>query len=112
MNYDNRNWKLLGRALETSPYSVPAVNRAQLLDDALALSFEGRLDFGVALAMTRFLLKEDDPVVWMSALRNLQDLYAYVSDDVVRLQLKVIIPKLLCNPLARFLPIDHQLYSN
>lgn len=67
VNYDSRNWELLADHLLSSPLQdeLPAITRAQLLDDALNLARAGILGYDVALNVTRYLAtKEMDYVPW------------------------------------------------
>jgi hypothetical protein len=75
VNYDNHNWNLLADHLLNSPLEneLPAVTRAQLLDDALNLARGGILGYSVALNMTRYLAtKEVDFVPWKSFHEHLR----------------------------------------
>lgn len=47
------------------------LNRAQLLDDAFDLARSGRLSYGTAMDLSRFLERETDFVVWYSFLDTL-----------------------------------------
>jgi aminopeptidase N len=47
---------------------IHAVNRAQLLDDALNLARAGVLNYRTALDLTQYLEKEVDYIPWYSAL--------------------------------------------
>jgi aminopeptidase N len=69
VNYDEKNWYLLIKYLESEDYEkIHAVNRAQLLDDALNLARAGILKYSTALELTRYLEKEVDYIPWYSAL--------------------------------------------
>jgi len=75
VNYDSHNWKLLADHLHNSPLQneLPAITRAQLLDDALSLARAGILGYDVALNMTRYLAtKEVDFVPWKSFHEHLR----------------------------------------
>ncbi|KAJ8889378.1 hypothetical protein PR048_008877 [Dryococelus australis] len=47
---------------------IPAVSRAQLLDDSLNLARAGILEYDVALNLTTYLSRETDYIPWYSAL--------------------------------------------
>ncbi|KAG8230708.1 hypothetical protein J437_LFUL009852 [Ladona fulva] len=80
VNYDERNWRLLSKALlgesEGGPKSpgketasfLPDVTRAQIIDDAFSLARGGRLNYSIALGVTRYLSKEKELVPWTAAL--------------------------------------------
>jgi len=89
VNYDDQNWNLLSQGLQTARKSIPALNRAQLLDDAFSLAFAHRLSLSTALNLTRFLKDEDDVVVWMSACKQLQHLYELVGSTTAYPKLQV-----------------------
>lgn len=75
MNYDTQNWALLaGHLLNSPPGDVlPAITRAQLLDDALNLARAGILGYDVALNMTRYLAtRENHYVPWKAVLENVR----------------------------------------
>ena len=80
VNYDNENWLLLARALANSHTSFGESTRIQLLNDVLALQKTGRLRLRIAFEMTKFLQKETDPVVWMSAVGLLDHLFLKYSE--------------------------------
>ncbi|XP_053976697.1 aminopeptidase N-like [Hylaeus volcanicus] len=72
VNYNKENWKLLSDYLQTENYDkIDPVNRAQLIDDALALARERRLNYTIALTVTKFLAKEKDYIPWTTAFRHL-----------------------------------------
>ncbi|KAI8928792.1 peptidase family M1-domain-containing protein [Entophlyctis helioformis] len=51
---------------------LPAIERAGLLSDVFALTFSGRLkDVTICLEFSKLLEKEDDPIVWKTALLDL-----------------------------------------
>jgi len=69
VNYDENNWLLLMDYLNSENYEkIHAVNRAQLLDDALNLARAGVLNYRTALDLTQYLEKEVDYIPWYSAL--------------------------------------------
>lgn len=68
VNYDEDNWKMLINYL-MSPYKfkkIGPINRAQLLDDALNLARAGKLDYKLALNLTRYLVHEKEFVPWQA----------------------------------------------
>ncbi|GLG93866.1 Uncharacterized protein GBIM_01196 [Gryllus bimaculatus] len=73
VNYDARNWALLAAALADRARfeRVGVINRAQLLDDALALARAGRLDYATALGVTRYLAHELEFLPWKAAFNAL-----------------------------------------
>lgn len=70
VNYDQRNWNLLTRYLQNPQKfkNIAPANRAQLIDDALNLARGGKLNYNVALNITKYLVHETEYVPWKSAL--------------------------------------------
>lgn len=72
VNYDERNWRMLINYLNTSDsnfQNIHRVNRAQLIDDALAFAQEEIINLDVLLNLTDYLANEDDYVAWYPAYR-------------------------------------------
>ncbi|KAE8751994.1 hypothetical protein FOCC_FOCC001157 [Frankliniella occidentalis] len=70
VNYDIRNWKMLGDYMLEYHQLVETVARAMLVDDALALSRSGRLDYPVALKFLDYLRLDVDLAPWEAARRG------------------------------------------
>lgn len=70
VNYDVNNWELIANYLQDPQnYSkIASTNRAQIVDDALTLARAGKLDYRIALNLTRYLVNENEYVPWRSAL--------------------------------------------
>lgn len=70
VNYDVHNWGLLANYLQDPRTfsKIVATNRAQIVDDALTLARAGKLDYRIALNLTRYLMNEFEYVPWRSAL--------------------------------------------
>ncbi|KAK3929902.1 Aminopeptidase-like protein AC3.5 [Frankliniella fusca] len=75
VNYDAANWALLTEALEQgsagSAAPAPALSdleRAGLVDDALALAGAGRLGYDVPLALLGALPRDGPSLAWVAAL--------------------------------------------
>lgn len=84
VNYDEENWLSLIEQLKKSPATIPALNRAQLIDDSLNLARAGKLNYSVALSLTDYLEKENDVIPWFAAMNGLN----YVLDHTRRGNLK------------------------
>ncbi|XP_011865488.1 PREDICTED: uncharacterized protein LOC105560735 [Vollenhovia emeryi] len=70
VNYDVENWQRLATYLNTKDYvNISAVNRAQLIDDALNLARAGHLEYKTALQVTLYLNRETDYIPWYAAVR-------------------------------------------
>lgn len=64
VNYDERNWKMIASSLNSNDFGkIPPLTRAQLLSDAFNLARSGRLNYRVALEMSKFLKRETDYLV-------------------------------------------------
>ncbi|XP_068233228.1 aminopeptidase N-like [Palaemon carinicauda] len=71
VNYDSNTWKLLNSQLKQDHSVIHAINRAQILDDALNLARAGVLDYPTALTTSSYLSNETEYVPWSSALDSL-----------------------------------------
>lgn len=82
VNYDDRNWKMLVDHLQNPGIfkNIGVLNRAQLLDDALNLARAGRLNYNVALNLTKYLAHEKDYVPWQTAFIAL----SYIDSMLVK----------------------------
>ncbi|XP_044317187.1 LOW QUALITY PROTEIN: aminopeptidase N [Drosophila rhopaloa] len=73
VTYDDRNWRLIGRALAfQNVSSIDRFTRAQLISDVLSLAGAGVVTYDLALSFLRNLHREDEFVVWQAAARNLR----------------------------------------
>ncbi|XP_066994962.2 aminopeptidase N [Anabrus simplex] len=73
VNYDTRNWLLLADHLDSDQYlSIPELNRALLLDDAMDLARAELLPYSIAFNVTRYLYRETHYIPWMAAFSNLE----------------------------------------
>nr|WAK99412.1 aminopeptidase N 2 [Spodoptera frugiperda] len=64
VNYEVSNWVALANALGEDHSVIHVLNRANLLDDAFNLARNGRLNYQVALSLSRYLVKEEDYIPW------------------------------------------------
>ncbi|XP_035252401.1 alanyl (membrane) aminopeptidase b [Anguilla anguilla] len=71
VNYDLENWNRLLIQLNTNHQVIPAINRAQLVDDAFNLARANKTSTTLALSTTRYLSSETEYMPWESALDNL-----------------------------------------
>ncbi|XP_064119504.1 aminopeptidase N-like [Macrobrachium nipponense] len=76
VNYDESSWAGIITNLKGTagiPTKIPATNRAQLIDDAMALAHAGKLKYETALDLTKYLYEfnaEDQYVPWSIARSN------------------------------------------
>ncbi|KAL9695058.1 hypothetical protein quinque_014343 [Culex quinquefasciatus] len=66
INYDEQNWKLLARALQSNISCMPRENRAQLLSDAFYFHEKGQLNKSVLFELLTFLSHETESLVLQS----------------------------------------------
>lgn len=83
VHYDARNWGLLVSALHHGPAlaQLHVMNRAQLLDDAHALSRAQYLPYETALEATAYLSSETQYLPWAVALAANVFLYDRLSNE-------------------------------
>ncbi|XP_066504679.1 alanyl (membrane) aminopeptidase b, tandem duplicate 1 isoform X2 [Hoplias malabaricus] len=79
VNYDTDNWERLLKTLQTTPESIPVLNRVQLIDDAFNLARAQIIPTTLALRTTQYLSNETEYMPWKSALDNLD--YFYLMFD-------------------------------
>lgn len=67
VNYDEENWQRIIDFLDSEDFEkIPAVNRAQLIDDAFNLAKADKLKYEIPLALSRYLKRETDYLPWYS----------------------------------------------
>uniref|UniRef100_A0AAG5CN50 Aminopeptidase N n=1 Tax=Anopheles atroparvus TaxID=41427 RepID=A0AAG5CN50_ANOAO len=81
VNYDEKLWNLIIRALWTNNTVIHRVNRAQLIDDAFNNARSGRLDYEIALSLLQYLSNEHDYAPWAAANRNLRILDVQLAES-------------------------------
>ncbi|RLU27560.1 hypothetical protein DMN91_001364 [Ooceraea biroi] len=65
VNYDATNWLKIADYLDSENYlKVHALNRAQIISDAMNLMFANKLDPEIFMNITRYLRRETDYTVW------------------------------------------------
>ncbi|XP_015930152.1 thyrotropin-releasing hormone-degrading ectoenzyme [Parasteatoda tepidariorum] len=67
VNYDDSNWELLLQQLLENHTDIHVINRAQLLNDALNLARSDRIEYSLALNMTKYLYLEEEFLPWQAA---------------------------------------------
>ncbi|XP_044735757.1 aminopeptidase N-like [Chrysoperla carnea] len=83
VNYDDKNWDLLIKALIEDHNSIPVLNRVQLIDDSMDLANAGRLNYNVSLRLLTYLVAEDEYLAWNTALDHLNYLKIMLSRRAV-----------------------------
>ncbi|KAJ8889309.1 hypothetical protein PR048_008807 [Dryococelus australis] len=72
VQYDTENWRLLILQLDSDQMAlIPAVNRAQILNDAFNLARAGSLNYHIVTVLLRYLSRETDYIPWQAALQGL-----------------------------------------
>ncbi|XP_069952144.1 aminopeptidase N isoform X2 [Cherax quadricarinatus] len=71
VNYDDDNWNLLIKQLNSDHKVIHVINRAQIIDDAMDLAQAGQLSYKTALDVIAYLGNEEEYIPWESALSNL-----------------------------------------
>ena len=92
VNYDRQTWGKIINCLHRNHKGMHVQNRAQILDDAFSLAKAGLLDYNIALNISTYLHKEEDPMPLKVGIHNIgfvtrfltrteswADLSAYVS---------------------------------
>lgn len=64
VNYDDANWRLLSHDLA----ALSELERAGLVDDALALAAAGRLSYNVSFGLLQRLPRDEPSLAWVAAL--------------------------------------------
>ncbi|GLG93464.1 Aminopeptidase N [Gryllus bimaculatus] len=84
VNYDEASWERLGAALDGGPEALARVaplDRAAVVDNALALARAGRLPYKRAFALLRFLRHDTAFEPWAAARAALAHLQRMVGDQ-------------------------------
>nr|XP_002056536.3 aminopeptidase N [Drosophila virilis] len=77
--YDTHNWELIIKALHSRAFKrIHVMNRAQLLDDALALAWCGLMHYELALELLDYVRHEREYMPWRAALDQLDGIYRIV----------------------------------
>lgn len=96
VNYDELNWRLLMEQLASSHELIPAIHRAQLLDDSFNLGKAQIVDQLLFLNMSRYLVKELDFQPFTSAFHGLDYIAEMLLSDYFAFDLfKVFVTLLL-----------------
>lgn len=80
VNYDTDNWNALMRQLDDHHELIPAIHRAQLLDDAFNLGKADLIDQLLFLNMSRYLVREHHFQPFTAAFHGLD----YIAEMLLR----------------------------
>ncbi|XP_029178476.1 aminopeptidase N-like [Nylanderia fulva] len=73
VNYDDENWKLIARYLNSGQYTnIHVLNRAQIIDDSFHLMTQGKLNFSTFWELSSYLWQEKDYVAWYPMFKALE----------------------------------------
>ncbi|KRY29504.1 Aminopeptidase N, partial [Trichinella spiralis] len=75
IQYDEANWQLIQMQLTVQHDLISTKSRAQLLDDAFALAKVGKLNYALALDLTKYLPQENAYLPWLTASRHMSFFY-------------------------------------
>lgn len=80
VNYDEKNWKLLTKYLQSEEYSkIPTLNRVQLISDAADLAFVSNLKYGIFFELLKYLKVEGEYLPWKAALSKTSSITTYLK---------------------------------
>lgn len=79
--YDAENYRLLANALFVDHSLIDAVSRAQLLNDAFELAYDGLHSYTFALELAKYLRFERNNIPWTAALRGFGHMERLIADS-------------------------------
>ncbi len=83
VNYDINNWNLLIEQLHTDHTLIDSQSRAQLIEDSFNLGRGELIDQSVFLRLVSYLVKEEDPLPIMAAIRGLDFIQDMLSTNYI-----------------------------
>ena len=81
VNYDASNWQLLIDQLNIDHTLIHPIHRAQLLDDSFNLGRAEIIDQSLFLDITKYLVKESDPMAFEPAFAGLNYKNIFIEDE-------------------------------
>lgn len=84
VNYDERNWRMIIDTLNSYEHfgDIHVLNRAQLVDDLLALASTKRQSYELAFRLLEYLPRERELLPWNTAFEVLNKLGALLRDEM------------------------------
>ncbi|XP_032687772.1 uncharacterized protein LOC116851948 [Odontomachus brunneus] len=80
INYDLKNWLTISSYLQFDNYSnIPAINRAQLINDAYYYTKKGELNLFIFIEIIQYLRYETDYIPWYPMFNIMVDMSAYLQ---------------------------------
>ncbi|XP_065213870.1 aminopeptidase Ey-like [Planococcus citri] len=95
VNYDYNNWQALTDQLLSDHNAIDPVLRAKLIDDALNLAMDKKLNYNTALSLLDYFPKEKHYLPQISVLYNLKNLFIRFEQTSIETWLKIFISKLI-----------------
>ncbi|XP_065095603.1 aminopeptidase N-like [Ochlerotatus camptorhynchus] len=83
VNYDERNWRLIIKALRTNISSINPLNRVQLLDDAYNLYKVRKLNPRIFLELLTYMRNETDCLPWYKTISILNFLHTMTGSETL-----------------------------
>lgn len=84
VNYDEENWNLLIKYLQTDEYfNIPTLNRVQLISDAADLAFIGNLKYDIFFELLKYLKVEGEYLPWKAALAKTSGITTYLKKSSI-----------------------------
>ena len=82
VNYDRRNWELLAEQLVRDHTVIPAVTRAQLVDDAFNLAQSRIISFEIPSMLTEYLtMTSDDSLIRQISNKHVGEMMAMMEQE-------------------------------
>ncbi|KAM3940520.1 glutamyl aminopeptidase [Leptodactylus fuscus] len=81
VNYELQIWNQLATLIDTNHKAFTAGDRAGLIDDVFSLARAEKLDYDVALNLTKYLKNEKDYLPWVRAISGLSYLMDMLEND-------------------------------
>ncbi|KAG0443426.1 hypothetical protein HPB47_014938, partial [Ixodes persulcatus] len=111
VNYDKENWKRLLAQLRENPRIIHALNRAQLIDDALDLAKFGLMPYSTALEILETIQSEKNYLPWKSALDAIHELDFLIQKTNFYNKFKAFVRSLLSDRFQTFVRERKSIYN-
>ncbi|KAJ8921412.1 hypothetical protein NQ315_003030 [Exocentrus adspersus] len=96
VNYDEDNWKLIIKTLQSDEYdTIPVLNRVQLICDSADLAFIGTLQYDIFFDLVNYLNADLEYLPWKSALGKTAGLTTHLKKSNIYGLFKEYMQKLL-----------------
>lgn len=84
INYDEENWKLIVKTLQSNDYTkIPTLNRVQLISDSADLAFIGNLKYDIFFDLVNYLKADDEYLPWKAALGKTSGLTTHLKKSKI-----------------------------